>query len=76
MLVRGLRCPIVGIINMNMMSVDVSHVPAAKVGDKVMIIGHQGQDEITVGAFGNRTNDLTYETLARLHGKLQRVVVA
>lgn len=75
-LVHGLRCAIVGIINMNMMSVDVTHVPAAKVGDKVTIIGHQGQDEITVGAFGNRTNDLNYETLARLHGKLQRVVVA
>jgi alanine racemase len=75
-LVRGLRCPIVGIINMNMMSVDVTHVPKVKVGDEVMIIGHQNRDEITVGAFGSRTNDLNYETLARLHSKLKRVVVA
>jgi len=75
-LVRGMRCPIVGIINMNMMSVDVTRLPKAKVGDEVVIIGHQNQDEITVGSFGGRTNDLNYETLARLHGKLKRVVVA
>ncbi|MFT7489240.1 MAG: alanine racemase [Candidatus Promineifilaceae bacterium] len=75
-LVRGLRCPIVGIINMNMMSVDVTHVPGVRVGDEVVLIGCQGEDEITVGAFGSRTNDLNYETLARLHGKLKRIVVA
>lgn len=75
-LIRGLRCPIVGVINMNMMSVDVTHLPQVKVGDEVMIIGCQNQDEITVGAFGSRTNDLNYETLARLHSKLKRVVVA
>lgn len=75
-LVHGQRCPIVGIINMNMMSVDVTHLSEVKVGDEVLIIGRQNQDEITVGAFGSRTNDLNYETLARLHSKLKRVVVA
>jgi alanine racemase len=74
-LIRGLRCPIVGIINMNMMSVDVTHVPGVKVGDETVIIGHQGDDEITVGAFGNRINDLNYETLARLDSRIKRVVV-
>lgn len=74
-LVQGLRCPIVGIINMNMMSVDITHLPEARVGDEVVIIGQQGQDEITVGEFGNRTNDLTYETLARLDANLQRLIV-
>jgi alanine racemase len=74
-LVHGSRCPIVGIINMNMMSVDVTDLPAAKDGDEVTIIGRQGDDEITVGAFGNRINDLNYETLARLHTRLDRVVV-
>lgn len=74
-LVRGFRCPIVGIINMNMMSVDITHLPDARVGDEVVIIGRQGQDEITVGEFGNRTNDLNYETLARLDPKLKRFIV-
>jgi len=74
-LVRGLRCPIVGIINMNMMSVDITHVPDARVGDEVVIIGHQGRDEITVGEFGSRTKDLTYETLARLNANLKRSIV-
>jgi len=75
-LIRGLRCPIVGIINMNMMSVDVTHLPDVAIGDEVVIIGQQGDDVISVGAFGNRINDLNYETLARLDSKLKRVVVA
>ncbi len=74
-LIRGVRCAIAGIINMNMMSVDVTHLPEIKVGDEVVIIGHQGDDEITVGAFGSRVNDLNYETLARLDSQLKRVVV-
>lgn len=74
-LVRGTRCPIVGIINMNMMSVDVTDLPQAAAGDEVTIIGRQGDDEITVGAFGNRINDLNYETLARLHTRLERIIV-
>lgn len=74
-LIGGLRCPIAGLINMNMMSVDVTDVPSVKVGDEVVLIGRQGDDEITVGAFGNRINDLNYETLARLDRGLARVVV-
>ena len=75
-LIHGTRCPIAGVINMNMMSVDVSHLENVRVGDEVVIVGHQGDDEITVGAFGNRINDLNYETLARLHGRIRRVVTA
>lgn len=74
-LIHGKRCPIVGIINMNMMSVDVTHLPDIKIGDEVVIIGRQGDDVISVGAFGNRINDLNYETLARLDSNLKRVVV-
>ena len=74
-LVHGLRCPSVGISNMHLMSVDVTHVPEARVGDEVVLIGHQGDDEITLGEFGNRTNDLNYETLARLDANLKRIVV-
>lgn len=74
-LIGGRRCPIAGLINMNMMSVDVTDLPSVNVGDEVVLIGRQGDDEITVGAFGNRINDLNYETLARLDRGLKRVVV-
>ena len=74
-LIRGLRCPVVGMVNMNVMSVDVTHLPALDTGEPVVIIGRQGEDEITVGAFGARTQDLTYEILARLDRAIVRVVV-
>ena len=46
-LVAGCRCPILGKISMNVMSVDVSEVPDAKVGDVATLFGSQGG--VTVG---------------------------
>lgn len=74
-LIGGQRCPVVGMVNMNMMTVDVSGLPNVAPSDPVVIIGHQGNDEITVSAFGAGTNDLTYEILARLDRDIDRVVV-
>lgn len=75
-LIRGSRCQVVGMVNMNMLTADVSDVPDAKVGDEVVMIGSQGEQDISVGTFGERTNDLNYEVLVRLPGSLPRVVVA
>ncbi|MGI5839402.1 MAG: alanine racemase [bacterium] len=45
-LIRGKRCPIRGRICMDQTMVDITDVPAAAVGDEVVIIGRQGEDEI------------------------------
>jgi alanine racemase len=74
-LIGGCRCPVVGMVNMNMLTVDVTHLDSVAPGDPVVIIGRQGDDEITVSAFGAGTNDLNYEILARLDRGIDRVVV-
>ena len=75
-LIRGQRCPIVGTVNMNMMTVDVSHVPGVKPSDEVVLIGSQGDEEIAVGAFGERTHNLNYEVLVRISTDIPRRIVA
>ena len=47
MLIRGTRAPIVGAVNMDMITVDVSDVKV-ETGDEVVIIGAQGDDRIEV----------------------------
>ncbi|HKK69660.1 MAG TPA: alanine racemase [Candidatus Krumholzibacteria bacterium] len=74
-LVHGHPCPIVGTVSMNMMTVDVTDVPQARIGDEVVLIGEQDDGEISVGAFGERTYVLNYEVLARLSSHIPRIVV-
>jgi alanine racemase len=74
-LIRGQRCPVVGLVNMNMMTVDITDNRLARIGDEVVLIGNQGDQEITVGAFGEMSQDLNYEVLVRLPAEIPRIVV-
>jgi alanine racemase len=74
-LIGGERVNVIGIVNMNMITVDVTDVPSVQKGDEVVIIGTQGKQEITIASFGEMTNNLNYEVLTRLARDLPRVIV-
>ncbi|MCC5907515.1 MAG: alanine racemase [Balneolaceae bacterium] len=74
-LVNGVRAGVVGLVNMNMITINVSDIPNVKKGDEVVMIGRQGEDEITVASFGEMTNNLNYEVLTRLPSTIPRTVV-
>lgn len=74
-LIHGVRCGVIGVVNMNMMIVDVSNVPKVKVGDEVVIIGKQNGLEIKVSAFSDISEMLNYEVLTRLSESLERKVI-
>jgi alanine racemase len=74
-LIGGKKAPVVGMVNMNLMQVDVSEIPNVKKGDEVVIIGHQKNEEASVAAFGELSNQPNYELLTRLPSDLPRKVV-
>ncbi|PRY12034.1 alanine racemase [Pontibacter ummariensis] len=74
-LVRGHRASVVGIVNMNMMMVDVTNIPEAGRGDEVILLGKQGDEVITVASFGELSTQLNYELLTRLPLTIPRYVV-
>lgn len=74
-LVNGQRCGIIGTINMNMLSIDVSEVEHIKKGDAVVVIGNQGDLAITVASFGELNNQLNYEFLSRISKSIPRKIV-
>ena len=74
-LIHGVRVSVVGIINMNTMLVDITHVPKTKKGDEVVLIGEQGKLEITLASFGEMSNLMNYELLTRLPSRIPRMVV-
>jgi alanine racemase len=75
-LIRGERCRVIGVVNMNMLMADITDNRLARIGDEVVLIGSQGEQEITVGTFGELSNDLNYEVLVRLPQEIPRVVAA
>lgn len=74
-LVRGMRVSVIGIVNMNCIAVDVSDVPVIEIGDEVVLIGKQGNLDITVASFGELSEQLNYELLTRLPLDIPRVIV-
>jgi alanine racemase len=74
-LVNGKRTSVVGIVNMNMMLIDVTSCRDVKKGDEVVIIGKQGRYSVSVSSFSEMTNNLNYETLVRIPRNIPRFVV-
>jgi len=60
---------------MNMISVDVSQVNSVEKGDEVVLIGKQGDLEISVSSFSEFSEQVNYELLTRLPENLPRLIV-
>lgn len=72
-LVGGIRCPQVGTICMDQMMVDVSEVPGVAVGDEVVLIGRQGNEEITADEIAEKAHTISYEILLSISDRVPRV---
>ena len=72
-LVAGKRCPLVGRVTMDQIMVDVSAVPAVRVGQEVVIIGRQKGQEITADDVAAAAGTINYEIACSLGNRLVRV---
>lgn len=71
-LVHGHRVPILGRICMNMCMVDVSGLEGLKAGDEVILLGRQGQENITADEIAAEMGSISYEVLCLLGNNNQR----
>lgn len=74
-LVRGVRCPVVGRVSMDYTTVDVSLVPNAEVGDEVTLIGRDGDDTIALSDVAAWADAIPYEILCGLGRRVARVYI-
>lgn len=74
-LLHGHKCPILGIICMNMMMIDVSLVPQAKYGDTVTLLGRDGMHQITADDIAEAVETINYEVVTTINPLLPRFVV-
>ncbi|MCI5071534.1 alanine racemase [bacterium] len=73
-LIRGKRAPVTGIVNMNVVSVDVTKIPEVCIGDDVTLIGKDGEEEISIASFADYSSQLNYELLTRLPSDIPRII--
>jgi alanine racemase len=76
-LVAGVRCPIVGLVSMDMISVDVSAVDGVEAGDEAIIIGGRGRPGTLLGAdeVGDAGGTVAYEVLCAVSARVPRILV-
>ena len=74
-LIQGQRCMVVGLVNMNMIAVDVTEIESVKKGDEVVLIGNQDNLSISIASFSDYSNQLNYELLTRISKTIPRKII-
>lgn len=71
-LIRGRRVPVVGRVSMNLTMVDVTELDGVAKGDEAVLLGRQGQEEITADEIAAHMGTISYEVLCLLGNLNQR----
>lgn len=72
-LLHGKRAAILGRVCMDQFMVDVTQIPEVRQGDKVTLIGRDGQEEITMEMLGELSGRFNYELACDLGKRIPRV---
>jgi len=72
-LIRGQRVKVVGRISMNWITVDLGPDLECAMGDEVVLIGQQDQEEIWADWLGHQGDTIAYEILTAIHPRIPRV---
>ena len=74
-LVRGQRAPVVGRVSMEKATVNVSHIPGVRAGDEAVLLGKQGDDEISAEEIADWIGSINYEVVTSIAPGLPRKFV-
>ncbi|HEX2120426.1 MAG TPA: alanine racemase, partial [Thermoanaerobaculia bacterium] len=72
-LLRGRRAPIVGRVSMDLVTIDVTDIDGAAVGDEVILLGRQGNEEVAVEELAAKLDTISYEVFCSLGARVPRV---
>jgi alanine racemase len=71
-LVRGYYAPIRGRVSMEKTIVSVQHIPEARAGDEVVLMGEQGDEAITADLIAARWGTISYEVVCSVLARAPR----
>jgi alanine racemase len=74
-LVRGQRCPLLGRVTMDLMMIDVSKIDGVQAGNEVVLMGRDGNEEVSCAELAERAGTITWEITTRIGSRVRRVYV-
>ena len=76
MLVRGKRAPIVGVLSMDLATIDVTDIAGARLRDDVVALGNQrgvhGEDTITVAELARTAGLIPWDVMTSISRRVPR----
>jgi alanine racemase len=73
MLVRGVRCPVIGNVSMDLTTLDVTDVPGAALGDEVVVLGEQQGARVGPEEIATWAGTIGYEILTNVSRRVPRL---
>ena len=74
-LIHGQKAPILGRICMDQMMVDVTAIPGVQVGDRVTLVGADGDETITMEQISAQADSFNYEFVCGISRRVPRLYV-
>ena len=71
-LIRGKRAPILGRICMDQLMVDVTEIPDVQINDKVVLVGKDGEETITMEQIAEVADSFNYEFFCGISRRVPR----
>ena len=72
-LIHGQRAPLVGRVSMEKITINVSHIPGARAGDEVTLLGRQGEGTISADEIAGWLGSNNYEVVTTVAPRVPRV---
>lgn len=72
-LIGGRRCPVLGRVTMDQILADVSALPRVAVGDEVVLMGKQGDEEIFAAELAEKSGTIAWEIFTGIGRRVERV---
>lgn len=74
-IVNGVKAPVRGRVCMDMLMAEVTHIKDIKPGDRITLIGREGDETIDADYLAELSGTINYEVLSRINPLIQRIVV-
>jgi alanine racemase len=73
-LIGGRRRPLAGVVTMDQIVVDCGPTGDVSIGDEVVLIGRQGDEEISASEWASRLGTIPYEVLTGIGPRVPRII--
>ena len=72
-IVRGKKVPVVGRVSMDWITIDITEVVGARVGDTVALLGSDGDSRITAEDIARKLDTISYEVTCGVAARVPRI---